>query len=115
MALAAADFEFKLRGRHELRKSHCRLAGIRHRPKQGRAFGVLRAAAHMHRDMVKGAKTGIRMAEQEVENGKDPEVRVLAEKILDGQQKEAEELDPLSNAAPALQASSRLRQPGGNP
>lgn len=79
----------------------------------------------MHRDMVKGAEesmsmkpsddvdqdfvrmmrhhhqTGIRMAQQEVENGKDPEVRALAEKILKGQQEEAKELYRLSNAAPA--------------
>jgi uncharacterized protein (DUF305 family) len=73
----------------------------------------------MHQSMVKGAKesmamkpsgdidrdfvtmmshhhqTGIRMAEHELLNGKDPQVKELAQKILEGQTQEKKELDQL--------------------
>lgn len=80
------------------------------------------ASMQMHRDMMKGAKesmamkpsgdmdqdfirmmrhhhqTGIRMAEHEAQNGKDPEVRALAKKILEGQREEAKELERLAKS-----------------
>lgn len=76
----------------------------------------------MHRDMMKGAKesmsmkpsgdmdqdfvkmmrhhheNGMRMAKHEAQNGKDPEVRELAKKILESQRQEAKQLDRLAKS-----------------
>lgn len=38
-------------------------------------------------------QSGIEMAKMQLQSGKDPEMRKIAQKILDGQQKEIEELD----------------------
>jgi uncharacterized protein (DUF305 family) len=38
-------------------------------------------------------QTGIRMAQEEVKNGKDPKMKELAQKIVDGQQQETQQLD----------------------
>ena len=75
------------------------------------------ASMQMHGDMMKGAKesmamqpsgnvdqdfakmmrhhheTGMRMAEHEARNGKDPEMRAMAQKIRDSQKKEIEDFD----------------------
>ena len=40
-------------------------------------------------------QTGIQMAEQVVRNGKDPKVKALARKIIEGQKEEKKELDEL--------------------
>lgn len=46
--------------------------------------------------MRKHHQMGIRMAEHETKNGKNPEVRALAEKIMKSQQEDTKELDRLA-------------------
>ena len=96
------------------------------------------ASGEMHNDMMKGAKesmsmkptgdvdqdfvkmmrhhhqTGIRMAQQEVKNGKDPEVRALAQKILKGQQEEAKELERLAESGSAHSSSGKTSHGAGH-
>lgn len=98
---------------------------------KGASSGAPGPSSQMHREMMKGAKesmamkpsgdvdqdfvnmmrhhheTGIRMAQHEVRNGKDPEVRALAEKILKGQQQEANELERLANSGGGAGSSGR--------
>jgi uncharacterized protein (DUF305 family) len=54
-------------------------------------------------------KSGIEMAEVAIKNGKDPEVREMARKIVEGQQKELAELGRLAKSHPPSSAGASAR------